>query len=53
MIASACLAAQLPPTAFGVDPEDVPTIAEEIIALLREHEAKERERALLAKLGAR
>jgi hypothetical protein len=46
MIASACIAASLPPSAFGVDPEDVPVVAEEMLELLREQSRKaEMERA--------
>lgn len=41
MIASACVAAQLPPSAFGVvDPVDVAVVAEEILEQLREQSRK-------------
>jgi hypothetical protein len=46
MIASACIASQLPPEAFGIDAEDVPLIAEEMLELLHEQSRRaEMERA--------
>jgi hypothetical protein len=48
MIASACLAGQLPPSAFGVvDPVDVQVVAAEILDLL--HEESDRQRIEQAK----
>lgn len=53
MMASACLAAQLPPQAFGVEPEDVPAVAAEMMELLQEQMRQAKADEMLAKLKAR
>lgn len=53
MIASACIAAQLPPSAFGIDPEDVHLVAGEIVDLLQERAQKAQGEATLARLKER
>lgn len=52
MIASACLAAQLPSSAFGItDPTDVALVGEEILELLREQSRKAEMERMTAKLN--
>lgn len=52
MIASACIAAQLPPSAFGIiDPADVGVVAEEMLELLREQSRKAEMERMTAKLN--
>lgn len=50
MIAAACLASKLPPTAFGVDLEDVPAVADQMLFLLQKEGERTRAEALKAKL---
>lgn len=53
MIASACLAARLPPSAFGVEPEDVPLIGLEMLDMLLEQSRKAKGEEMLARLRER
>lgn len=53
MIASACIGAQLPPSAFGIEhPADVQVVAEEILDLLREESRRQQNEAARRKLEA-
>lgn len=53
MIAAACIAAHLPPTAFGVDERDVPLVGVEILHLLKEQADRQHAEAMKAKLRSR
>lgn len=53
MIAAACIAAHIPPQAFGVDDVDVAVIGEEIVAELQEQARKGKEQEMLERARRR